>query len=153
MNPGRIDASPKRINVTRSSDDQGDVTDLVGRRKEKVSGTMNKENSWWCVDLTKTYSLYLTHYTLRQAKGWPIIRNWRLEGSLDGHRWTTLRDHVNDNGLGNRPAYQSATWEVYGETLAFRYFRIMQTGKNSSQTHSLFLAGMELYGVLIENNS
>ena len=151
MNPGSIDAFP-RIDVTRSSDGPGDVTDLVGNRKEKVCGTLDKKNSWWCVDLTKSYTLYLTHYSLRQAKGRPVIRNWRLQGSLDGRNWETLRDHVDDRRLGNGPAYRSATWEVDGKMSAFRYFKIMQTGKNSEGKFSLFLAGMELYGVLIEKN-
>ena len=79
-----------------------------------------------------------------------IIRNWRLEGSLDGLIWKTLKKHDNDRGLKDPFPYYTATWPVDGELGAFRYFRIFQTGKNSSGRFSIFLSGIELYGILID---
>ena len=143
-----------RIIATRSSDEEGKATDILENRvdREIVSGTKDEEQSWWCVDLTENYALYLTHYTLRHGpkKNISYLLNWRLEGSLDGQSWETLRRHDNDRGLtGNHP-YRRCTWAIDGNGNAFRYFRILQTGKNSSGRFGIFLSGIELYGVLIE---
>ena len=143
-----------RIIATRSSDEGGKAIDILENRvdREIVSGTKDEEQSWWCVDLTENYALYLTHYTLRHGAKTNIsyLLNWRLEGSLDGQSWQTLRRHDNDRGLtGNHP-YRRCTWAINGNVNAFRYFRILQTGKNSSGRFGIFLSGIELYGVLIE---
>ena len=154
VNPGGTSASPTRIIATRSSDhdEHSDAIDLLENRRGSLSGTKDEDKSWWCVDLTEKYALYLTHYSLRHGRdnGMSIIRNWRLEGSLDGHIWKTLKKHDNDRGLKDPFPYYTATWPVDGELGAFRYFRIFQTGKNSSGRFSIFLSGIELYGILID---
>ena len=61
--------------------------------------TGNVAGSWMAVDLQRP--LQPTHYCLRSDK-FPSshrMRNWRLEGSNDGSRWTTLREHHNDTSL------------------------------------------------------
>lgn len=149
-NPGK--ATPKRIIAKRSSTENGRANDVLENEYSGgESGTKNKENSWWCVDLTEKYSLYLTHYSLRHGRqdGMYLLCNWRLEGSLDGKIWETLKEHENDTLLKRTP--HQATWAVDGKfTSAFRYFRIYQTGQNTSKSFNLFLSGIELYGVLIE---
>lgn len=152
VNPGSTSVSPTRIITTRSSDEQGDAIDLLRNQRGTISGTKDEERSWWCVDLTDKYALYLTHYTLRHGRdnGMSIMRNWRLEGSLDGRTWKPLKKHENDRGLKDPFPYYTATWMVDGELGAFRYFRIFQTGKNSSGRFNIFLSGIELYGVLID---
>ncbi|XP_068671381.1 girdin-like [Montipora foliosa] len=155
VNPESNNASPSQIIATRSSDDQGEAEDVLENRRGTLSGTKDQKNSWWCVDLTEKYVLYLTHYTLRHGRdnGLSIIRNWRLEGSLDGRSWKTLKKHDNDRGVKDPYPYYTYTWSVDGELGAFRYFRIFQTGKNSSGRFGIFLSGIELYGVLIERGS
>ena len=64
-----------------------------------------------------------------------------------------LKNHENDHGLEEPKSYSTyctCTWAIYGELNAFRYFRIFQTGKNSSAKFGIFLSGIELYGVLVE---
>ena len=152
-NPGKTQAlSTMRIIATRSSNYQGDATDLLENRGKKASGTEDEPNSWWCVDLTEKYALYPTHYTLRHAPSLPIIRNWRLEGSLDKSDWKTLKAHKDDRRLYDLSPYHTVTWSLEGKFMAFQYFRILQTGKNSKRNSHLFLSGMELYGVLIEKD-
>jgi len=156
VNPASNSASSTRIIATRSSDEQGVANDLLdNRRGGTLSGTKDEDRSWWCVDLSERYALFLTHYTLRHGRdnGMSIIRNWRLEGSLDGRTWKVLKKHENDRGLKEPFPYYTATWSVDGDLGAFRYFRIFQTGKNSSGRFSIFLSGIELYGVLIELSS
>ena len=85
-----------------------------------------------------------------------VLRNWRLEGSVDECKWTVLKNHKNDHGLEERKSYGTyctCTWAIDGELNAFRYFRIFQTGKHSSGRFGIFLSGIELYGVLVEIGS
>ena len=139
------------IVVTRSSDGEGKAEDVLKNQVKSgtVSGTKDKENSWWSVDLTEKYALYLTHYTLRHGhnRGISVLLNWRLEGSLDGRKWTKLKIHEKEYGLLE---HCTCTWAIDGKSNAFRYFRIFQTGKNSSRKFGIFLSGIEMYGLLIE---
>jgi hypothetical protein len=124
------------------------------------NSTQNEPNSWMSVDLGEGRSLRPDHYCLRHdnTQG-GALRNWRLEGSHDGRAWVALRTHTNDASIvdegrvGEWPAYYG-TW--YGKTAvwpvdcqgaeAFRHFRILQMGKNSSASDDLHCAGIELYG-------
>ena len=154
---GGTNSSRTRIIATRSSDERGTARLILENQLQRgvVSATKAKENSWWCVDLTENYVLYLTHYTLRhgQEQRWSFLHNWRLEGSVDGCKWTVLKNHNNDRGLAedkSHSTYCTCTWAIDGNFNAFRYFRIFQTGKNTASTFGIFLSGIELYGVLVE---
>ena len=58
------------IFASRSSDGEGRAGDLLKNQVKRgtvmISGTEDKEGSWWRVDLTEKYTLYLTHYTAYQ---------------------------------------------------------------------------------------
>ncbi|EDO42181.1 predicted protein, partial [Nematostella vectensis] len=86
--------------------------------------------SWWCVDLGEHYTFFPTVYTLRHGRdnGLSIIRNWKLEGSRDGHRWTVLKVHENDRGMKGAYPFYTGTWSIDGQVSAMRYFRVFQTG-------------------------
>ena len=112
--------------------------------------TNNTPNSWMSVDLGEGRSLRPDHYCLRHDKnggnaGGNALRNWRLEGSHDGRAWVALRTHTNDASIA-AASMATAAWPVEGATEAFRHFRILQTGKNSSNYNHLMCAGIELYG-------
>ncbi|KAK2562015.1 E3 ubiquitin-protein ligase hecd-1, partial [Acropora cervicornis] len=143
-----------RIIATRSSNQVGEASDILENRvdREIVSGTKAEEKSWWCVDLTENYALYLTHYTLRHGHNtsFSYLLNWQLQGSHDGQSWETLRTHDNDRGLRGKDSCCTCTWAIGGKKpseivgdrwkKAFRYFRIFQTGKNSSDYHRRIFA-------------
>ncbi|XP_022785904.1 serine/threonine-protein kinase MRCK beta-like [Stylophora pistillata] len=145
----------KRVIASRSSDKEGSASDLLDHEhiKKKRSCTEAEQESWWRVELSKKYSLYLTVYTLRHGRdnGDSFLCNWQLEGSLDGSTWKVLKKHSNDSSLRNSSSY-TATWSVEEETGAFRFFQIVQTGKNSSKDYGIYLTGMELYGVLLKGS-
>ena len=157
---GGINPSQKRIIATRSSNERGEARLILENELQRgvVSATKAWENSWWCVDLTENYALYLTHSTLRhgQEQRWSLLYTWRLEGSVDGRKLTTLKNHYNDRRIAvsktdsTYSRYCTCTWTIDGNFDAFRYFRIFQTGKNSSGNFGIFLSGIELYGVLVE---
>ena len=113
--------------------------------------TQPRQGSWIAIDLLDK-SLLLTAYTLRHYASWDTeaLRHWRLEGSVDGERWTLLREHVNDESLNSKG--KAVTWmidvNVPGCARAYRMFRVTQTGENSNKHHYLACSGWELYGQL-----
>lgn len=151
VNPSKSGVST-RVSVSRSSDKEGSATDLLERdhKSGKRSGTKDLKESWWCLALGEKYSLYLTHYTLRHGlnEDNSFLRNWELEGSFDGSTWKVLKTHCNDRKL-HGPSTFTATWPIVGEVGAYRFFRVVQKGKNSSNEYGIYLSGIELYGVLI----
>ena len=152
VNPGDLGMSPIKVTVTRSSQDQGKAVDLLENRKGTLSCTKDEEGSWWCLDLGPRFTLFPTRYTVRHGRdnGLSVMRNWRLEGSLDNRKWWTLKCHDNDRGFKGTYPFYTGTWAIDGEIRASRYIRIYQTGKNSSGRYSLYLSGLELYGVLLD---
>lgn len=60
----RRDASTKLF-ATRSSEGPGDANDVLNHqsyKRRQTCGTAEIEKSWWCVDLSENYLLFLTHY-------------------------------------------------------------------------------------------
>ena len=46
---------------------------------------------------------------------------------------------------------KNALYLIFDMCTVFRYFRLLQTGPNSSGTLGLFIGGLEFYGTLTEN--
>ena len=110
--------------------------------------TSNVPESWLAVDLGEGRSLVVDHYCLRSDAhhGGLKLRNWELQGSLDGQTWQTLRAHKRDASLSSR-SMGTAAWPVDAGAQAFRHFRIQQMNVNSSgKRHELTCTGIELYG-------
>src|SRR5689334_12327348 len=76
------------------------------------------------------------------------LRNWTLQGSVDGKNWSLIKRHINDASLNAIFAVASFSIDC---NQAFRHFRILQTGHNSSSNNFLSISGLELYGSLYEN--
>jgi hypothetical protein len=128
-------------------------------------GFQGQAGQWMKVDLGEGRSLIPNHYCLRHGNSDGNFRLcfWRFEGSQDGSTWVTLREHMPDDwdveflGRGGRKvlggcsdAFRVGHWAVQGIKVAYRHFRIVQIGPNSSRNHSLRCAGLELYGELWE---
>lgn len=90
-------------------------------------------------------SLVPDHYRLRADPAAHKLRDWQLQGSPDGRAWQTLRCHQDDASLSNEPR-SAAAWPIDAGAQAFRHFRVLQTGGNSSGSDYLACAGIELYG-------
>ena len=146
------DASVK-LRASRSSDGPGEASDILNHKKGAISGTAERENSWWSIDLGLSHRLIITHYSLRQGKrhGESALTDWQLEGSCDGKNWEELKTICNgkDPQFVAPPPFYTGTWSVGGEIPAFRLFRIFQMGRNSSGRYGIHLSGIELYGVLL----
>eukprot|EP00729_Bicosta_minor_P019565 gene19565-biopygen26281 len=103
------------------------------------------------VDLGEGRHLAPDYYCLRHGNGngYHSLLHWRLEGSNDDSTWTLLKTHANDQALPAQ-GYSTASWpiEAAADGASYRYFRIFQTGKDSSGHDFLACAGIELYGLL-----
>ncbi len=92
--------------------------------------------------------------------------NWQFEGSLDKENWDVLdrRVYLTDDPVANaemetiRTALKkkgaTSTWAIDSERIktvkgGYRFFRILQIGKNSSGSDNLSLSGIEIYGKII----
>lgn len=106
--------------------------------------TRSLPSSWVIIDF-KELLITPSCYTLRHYSTWDVeaLRHWRLEGSLNGSRWTTLREHVDDTSLNFKGA--TASWNLQCST-PYHMFRILQTGLNSNGHQFLSLSGFEIYG-------
>lgn len=141
--------------ATRSSNGPGKANDILDHRKCSTSGTGEREGSWWSVDLGENMLLFVTHCALRHGKeeGDSILQHWELQGSIDGIKYKTLAKENKPDGpppFRDPHPYYTGMWSVKGEVKAFRFFRILQTGRNSSSKYGIYLSGVELYGVLFK---
>jgi hypothetical protein len=114
----------------------------------KNNHTRDKPGSWVLVDLHDA-QIEVEYYCLRHGfnDGGVRLRSWELQGSADGEEWATLRSHADDEALANA-AFSTAGWAVKRGQGAFSMFRVLMTGPNSSGTHFLCCAGIELYGTV-----
>jgi hypothetical protein len=146
----------------------GAVEDFVGRIVTNCR-THNEPFSYFGVDLGKDRTLLPTCYTIRNRNASShVMMNWHFEASNDKVNWTLLDRRIfltGDNSwdqqfeedqkqLCHRGA--TSTWgidtELYRELGfdGYRYFRIVQVGKNSSGSDNLALSGFELYGRVVK---
>ena len=124
------------------------------------------------MDLGEGRALIPTCYSIRNRNSQThVLMNWHLEASNDKVNWVILdrRIYLSDNLNYNlemveeQKALQkkgaTSTWgidqSIYNEVggQGFRYFRVVQVGKNSSGSDNLTLSGFELYGRVAHNAS
>ena len=165
-----------KLRAFRSSDGAGIASDICGRERGKYSCTDYREpRQYYGIDLGPYYRVYPTAYTLRHgsSQGILALRDFTVEGSLDGKKWFPIRKHRGDEELP-RLAYSTHTWKIEKSMQRkCRIIRVIQTrpvdvaqrltdvsggGKKNNddghkkhpQHHALFLSGMEIYGKLAE---
>jgi len=154
-----------RITVLASSIERGVTHDLVGLASSDL-WTKDIPSSWFTLDLGPNRTVVPTAYTLRHGMNFKAdsLRTWELQGSSNGENWVCLRRHTNDTSLNSR--YALTTWKIQNNSglgstsnpslspkqTAFRYFRILQSGRNSNNRNFLVLCGFEIYGELFERS-
>lgn len=150
--PRQNPALAKWVRVIASSlaPDSAHESAVVGREAVRCV-TMARANSFFVIDLVR-WVVAPTHYSLRHYSSWDVeaVRRWSLEGSIDGATWTLLIRHDNDAALAKRGA--THTWKLprAASSAAYRFFRVLQWGLNSSAHAFLALSGFEVYGELSE---
>ena len=143
------DTERPRVQVTVSSMEKGDPASFVALEPVQT-WTKDVPASWVTWDLGSDYAVAPSHYSLRHGGNYKAdsLRNWDLQGSTDGVSWSVLIRHVQDTTLSG--PFATATWPIPLDHNQgpFRFFRVLQTGHNSSRHNFLVLCGFELYGDL-----
>eukprot|EP01084_Bolivina_argentea_P272382 463743_1 len=88
-------------------------------------------------------------YSIRHGyhKGY-CLRHWHFEGSNDRKTWTLISKHENDTTIQNWN--EMKTFKINRKiNQYFNAFRILKTGKCSSDTDHLMMSGFEVYGHII----
>jgi hypothetical protein len=117
--------------------------------------TKNEQMSWVQVDLGRHRKFLPNYYTIRHGalgRG-HAVRTWDLvakENEPDD--WIILKRHEGDTSL-NHERESTASWPIEltitdPDFLGYRFFRIVQTSKNSGDNNCLFCGGLEFYGKL-----
>jgi hypothetical protein len=76
-----------------------------------------------------------------------MLQDFRLEGSNDGALWRFLHVHNGDRSIND--SFANYTWTFDNPvTVAYRYFRIIQTDRNQGGLFYLSMSGFELFGTL-----
>jgi len=149
--------APRNVVATRSTEGPGKANDVLKHRLSRDvldCGTLELRDSWWGVDLGENQLLIPTHFSLRHGKksgdGDAILRCWELEGSIDGKNWNKIGTSRKEFEREFKNPYFTDTWPVEGDVGAFRCFKIVQTGKHSSNGFGIYLSGMEFHGILLK---
>eukprot|EP01090_Pellita_catalonica_P005736 TRINITY_DN15975_c0_g1_i1.p1 TRINITY_DN15975_c0_g1~~TRINITY_DN15975_c0_g1_i1.p1 ORF type:complete len:565 (-),score=81.34 TRINITY_DN15975_c0_g1_i1:25-1719(-) len=137
------------IRVSSSGVEKGNEKNLANRKASEL-WTGDVPASWFAIDIGVSRSLIPMHYTLRHGGNYKAdsLRTWDFQGSQDGEDWTLLLRHIQDENLSG--PFATHSWSVPDITTSYRYFRILQTGHNSSKHNFLVLSGIEIYGILYE---
>lgn len=139
------------IKVSSSSIEKGKLHNIVDINPNEC-WTMQIPSSWFALDLRQG-KLVLMSYTLRHGGSTKMdcLRNWTLQASEDGQGWIDIIRHTNDTSLNAE--FATHTWKAINPKLiAYRHFRVLQTGHNSGNNNFLCLSGIELYGLFYPNN-
>ena len=156
-----------QVHAFSSSIGSGKPEDVCGRTVVNCR-TGNEPFSYFGVDIGEGRQLLPTCYSIRNRNiTTHVMLNWHFEGSNDKVNWTVLDRRLYLTGnqaedvnfedekklLCQKGA--SSTWGIDTDIFreigfeGFRYFRIIQVGKNSSGSDNLALSGMEIYGRVI----
>jgi E3 ubiquitin-protein ligase HECTD1 len=154
-----------QVQAFASSVGAGTVDNFVGRVATNCR-TQNEPFSYFGVDLGEGRQLLPTCYTIRNRNSTThVIMNWHLEGSNDKVNWVILDRRIYLTDAATDPALDeeqktlkqkggATTWgvdtDIYREVGfdGYRFFRVIQVGKNSSGSDNLALSGFEIYGKL-----
>jgi hypothetical protein len=135
------------VNITSSGDAGNKSFQVADHGWNSYWWSTNTPNSWICFDF-KEKNIELEHYTLKSGGyGGDHLVTWEIEGSNDGLTWASVDKRNTQELNGN---YIVKTFECCGESRSklFRYIRLRQTGKNSTNYDNLSLCNIEFFGKL-----
>ena len=128
-----------------------------------TSRTGDSVGSWMELDLKQFRLANLSHYYLRHGYGSSKFNllKWKLLGSSgDNEEWAELDVQSFDalespwpKGGYTTIGFPIAAAPASLDNPGLRFFRLVQTGANRQETHSLACAGMELFGTLTRDET
>lgn len=136
------------ITVTPSSSKFGKINSIFEMRNVEFY-TDDIKGSFVIINIEGSgFKLCPNAYTIKHGYNFGsfMLKNWNLEGSMDGTTWKLIKEHKEDMSLASK-GYSTYTWPI-DETDSFLYFRIVTTGVNQNGSNHLMLGGIEFYGTL-----
>jgi hypothetical protein len=150
------------ISAVISSLQAGSLSQLCDRQSNSPGiVTNNSSNSWILIDIgarkLKCNAYTLRHRDSTQFPGY-YLRNWKLQGTnvlasmsisdINNATWTDLDVRTSNTSINSNAGWGYFT--VAENPSEFTYWRLIQTGINSSNSHELMLGEIEIYGILTE---
>lgn len=138
-----------RIVMSASSNLNAETSPLNLTAKTLGLGhTLQGIGEFFKLDLKAGNSLIVNHYTLKARSDYNgnYPRNWKLQASNDDATWIDIDTQINSTGL-NFGTFVSIP--IAGQTTAYRYWRLLLTGGDSSGAQYLILDEWEFYGNLV----
>lgn len=135
-----------KLFISASSVGAGTVAQLCDRQDSQFF-TDSVNGSWIKITLPVGKNLKLNYYSIKtrnQSSGYHP-KNWKLQGSNDDSTWIDLDNQVNNTTLTNNSQWLSLPVNT---NTAYRHWRILVTGFNSSNFYHLVLGEVEFYGQL-----
>jgi hypothetical protein len=133
------------VNITSSGGQGNKCWQVADHGWNNYWISQNIPNSWICFDF-KDKSVFLEHYTLKSGgNGNCYFIQWEIEGSNDCSTWKSL-DGRNAKDLCGNYLVKTYGCSRVNRREFFRFIRIRQTGKNSSNYHHLTLCNIEFFG-------
>jgi hypothetical protein len=135
------------VNITSSGDAYNKCWQLVNHGWTDSYISQNTTSPWVCFDF-KDSQIAVRSYSVKSALGrmrFPV--SWVIEGSNDQYEWVIIdqrhtKELVGSGMVKNFPCPGGHLPEF------FRFVRIRQIGRNSSDDDYLILTGIEFFGVV-----
>jgi hypothetical protein len=111
-------------------------------------GSANEPNQSICFDF-KEMQIRPTHYSIRMSSAAPNayhLKNWVIEGSVDGNLWLEIDRRENNTDLNGSHAIK--TFNIC-KVDTFRMIRLRQIGLNHRNDNYLLFTAFEFFGSLI----
>jgi hypothetical protein len=138
------------VNITCSSRERSQCWQVVNYEWNDYFYTQNSPNSWIQFDF-KDRLVCLTHYALKSDGHYGHLVEWTVSGSKDGNSWTIV-DYQKTQALNGRLLTKLfECGDKSSDSEFYRYFRLTQTGKNSSGTDYLLLSNIEFFGSIVKS--
>ena len=111
----------------------------------------NEPNSWFIVHFHR-HLISITHYSMRTQSnhGCEHPKSWKIEGSLDGENWNLIDEKNEYTELSGANILRTFRATNRGR---YSYFRVNQTGINSSGSNYFDLGKIEFFGTLVDLQS
>ena len=145
-----VNPQPSKIEVSASSVQFGNVATLSDRQDTEFYTTTGGQDGWVKVHIL-TGKLKCNHYSIRNRYRYDndagsALRNWKLQGSNNDIDWVDLDIQTNNTSL-----IASSQWLTLSSisSESYCYFRLLETGVNSSGNYAICLSEIEVYGEYI----
>jgi hypothetical protein len=139
------------VSITASSTEENQCHQVVDYGWDSYWYSHDQPNSWIQFDF-KDRRISVTNYTIKSdGQGGYHLVEWSIEGSNDGNTWIPVDARHTEDLCGDFVVKSYACESRKSAPQFFRFIRLIQTGKNSSNSDYLLLGNLEFFGDVMES--